>query len=122
MNKVKLITDLPLIQNEVLLASNMPKVDEGGIVDVPIKAFEELHGLRMFFNNSSELPSKCCILKQYKIDKRMMRVLQDEEALEDELWDAVFTNFMDNHAIKFLESSISTSKDKNGCKKYVESS
>ena len=92
------------------------------MVDIPIKVFGELHDLRVFFDDSSELPSKRCISKQYKIDKRVMEVLQDEEASEEELRDAVFTDFMDNHEIKFLESSISANEDKNGNKKYTESS
>jgi hypothetical protein len=121
MKKVKLITDLPPIQNGVLSASNTPTVGEGRIVDIPIEVFEELHDLRVFFDDSSELPSKRCISKQYKIDQRVMKVLQDKEASEEELRDAVFTDFMDNHEITFLESSISANKDKNGSKKYTES-
>ena len=49
-----------------------------------------------------------------------MKVLQDKKASEEELRDAVFTDLMDNHKIKFLESSISANKDKNGSKKYTE--
>ena len=117
MKKVKLITDLPPIQDGVHPASNTPTVDEGRIVDIPINVFEALNDLSVFFDDSSDLK----LSKQYKIDKRVMKVLQDEEASEEELRDAVFTDFMDNHEIKFLESSISANKDKNGSKKYTES-
>ena len=117
--KVKLITDLPPVQNGVLSASNTPTIDEGRMVDITIDKYSEWDCLDLFFDDS-ERPTESSV-SRHKIADRAMDIVKSNNASEEELRDAIFTDLLESHNIQFLPSSISQNKDSNTNTKYTES-
>ena len=125
MKKIKPLNYLPPVQNGVVAASRTPSIDEGRLLDIETGVRSKINegSLSIFFNfndQEKELKSMDDIPK-YQISDSVKTVLGSHDADEVELRNAVFTDMLDNHNIKFLPSSCSEDTDKNHNKKYKES-
>ncbi|KAG7352352.1 hypothetical protein IV203_008400 [Nitzschia inconspicua] len=94
--RVKLFNEIPPIQNGVISASKTPVIDEGRIVDIPT---EKVLDVGYFFDDDvKDIP-------EYDVSQSVQNALKSTWQKEKALRNAVYTDLMFNHNIKFPESS-----------------
>ncbi|KAG7366435.1 hypothetical protein IV203_029105 [Nitzschia inconspicua] len=96
MKRVKLFNEIPPVQNGVISASKTPVIDEGRIVDIPT---EKVLDVGYFFDDDvKDIP-------EYDVSQSVQNALKSTCQKEKALRNAVYTDLMFNHNIKFPESS-----------------
>ena len=120
MKKVKLINNLPPVQNGVHSASRTPTVDEGRIIDIKTEGTDELvaESLGKFFDDANITDEES--FPDYKISDSVKKMLRSTKVSENNLRNAIFTDLYDNLGVSFLESSWQDSYDDQGSKQYSE--
>ena len=88
------------MQNGVISASKNPTIDDGRVVDI---STEIALDMCYFFDDGVKEEKD---IPEYKVTDFLKRSLSSTRSKEEELRNAVFTDLLDNHDIRFPQSSL----------------
>lgn len=100
MKRIKLLNEIPPVQNGFTSASKTPEIDEGRVADIPIEMTEDVG---LFFNEDvkgiNDIPD-------YEVSNSVQRALKGTWQREKTLRDAVYTDLLMNQGVEFPTSSL----------------